>query len=446
MVNILIRYLGIKTKLLEPIKKAIDGVTPPNSAVLDLFAGSNTVAQYLIENYKIYTNDCQKYSYITAKALIEHHSSDIIESLNSDIVFGKYYNDNKKELSKRFSKPLKTERQLLKNIQELYYGKTFDEFTDFFNKSAYINNTNNVHDSFKDCLIYFNTKELGKYRLKHKQFPYTLFTLYYGNPYFSIQQCIEIDSIKYSIDKLLESAIINDEQHSIYLSFLIYCLNLIVISVGDHFAQPQKIKQVSENLADPRDNINIRERKKIIKKKRTIVKDLYLEKMFDYKNNYKSGDIDNRAFNLDYKILLSSNKIKEYDIKTVYIDPPYTNAHYSRFYHIPETLVKYDYPEIKFMGRYRTDRYQSNFCIKSKAEDEFCNMIKLCKNNNLNAIISYSDTSQCILSIENIKNICNKYYNNSVKIENIAHMYRNFGQKPNRILAKEYIITCYSKE
>lgn len=149
---------------------------------------------------------------------------------------------------------------------------------------------------------------------------------------------------------------------------------------------------------------------------------------------------------MDYKVLLKDPSLMKLKLSTAYIDPPYTNAHYSRFYHIPETLVKYDYPEIEYFGRYRTDRYQSGFCIKSQALDEFNTLLKLCKQNCLNAVISYSDTAQCILTIEDIKNICTKYYSNDVIIDNVAHMYRNFGQKPNRVLAKEYIITCKYKE
>ena len=145
------------------------------------------------------------------------------------------------------------------------------------------------------------------------------------------------------------------------------------------------------------------------------------------------------------KIRVKSNLINENNIKTVYIDPPYTNAHYSRFYHILETLSLYDYPEIEFFGRYRTDRYQSAFCIKKQAYNEFQQMIQLCNNKHLNAVISYSNTEQCILKINDIEKICSSIYGNNVIIKNVEHMYRNFGQKPNKILAKEYLISCVNK-
>lgn len=446
MINIMLRYLGIKTKLLEPIKIAIDNVTPEKGSVIDLFAGSNTVAQYLMSDYTVFTNDYQEYSFVAAKALIEHHSQETVDSLCLEEVFGKYYLQNKKELEERFSSPLEKEKHLLDEIGETYYGTTFDKFTDYFDHSAYAGHTENSHKVFTNCAQYFSLGEISKYRANPKRFPYSLFTLYYGNPYFSMHQCIEVDSIKYSIDKLLESKEITKEKHSIYLSFLIYCLNLIVISVGDHFAQPQKIKSVTADLSGDRDGINLRERKKIIGKKRTLVQELYRDKLEEFKNNYVPGSISNKAFNSDYKTLLADPIFKELNIATAYIDPPYTNAHYSRFYHIPETLVKYDYPEIEFFGRYRTDRYQSGFCIKSQALEEFRSLLRLCKENSLNAIISYSDTAQCILTIDDIISVCKEFYKKEVIVDNIAHMYRNFGQKPNRVLAKEYIITCKNKE
>ena len=446
MIDILIRYLGIKTKLLSPIKDAIDKVTDADKVVLDLFAGSNTVAQYLMQNYSVYTNDYQAYSYVVAKALIEFHSIEVVERLNTDTVFGSYFYKNQQALMDVLEKPLAEERTLLQDIGDVYFGSTFDKYVDFYNNSPYYAHCQDKHIAFNNCLDLFSDKTISEYRKDFCKFPYLLFTTYYNNPYFSLQQCIDIDSIRYSLDKLLEINQITEEEHTIYLSFLIYCLNMIVISVGDHFAQPQKIKDVTKDFSNPRDHINLRERKKIITKKRLNIKDLYAEKLHEYKKDYLPGKSNNLCFNMDFKDLLQLDILNDLDIQTVYIDPPYTNAHYSRFYHIPETLVKYDYPDIEFGGRYRTDRYQSGFCIKSQAKEEFDALLQLCRRREYNAIISYSDTAQCILSIEDIKQICSKYYQENVLFENVAHMYRNFGQKPNKILAKEYIITCSVQE
>lgn len=446
MIHILIRYLGIKTKLLDSIKLAVDNVTPTDAAIVDIFAGSNIVGQSLMQDYTILTNDCQIYSTIAAKALIEHHDKEIIKKIKAENIFNSDYTKNKSALEEIFSEPLGYEAYLLEKIGDNYVGQAFKEFELFFNTSPYIGVTDGTHSSFKNSLSFFEKEEVDKHRANPKLFPYNLFTTYYNNPYFSLRQCVEIDSIRYSLDKSLEKELISQEEWEIYLSFLIYALHLTVISVGDHFAQPQKIKPVSTNMGNERDRVNLRERKKIITKKRTSICKLFTDKLNEYTMNYKAGHINNKAFNYEFKDFFKKVNFKKYNIKTIYIDPPYTNAHYSRFYHIPETLVLYDYPEIEFSGRYRTDRFQSGFCIKTQAYKEFDELLKLCKENAVNAIISYSNTAQCILTINDINTLCQKHYGQNVLFQNVDHMYRNFGQKPNKVLAKEYIITCSIQE
>ena len=446
MVEILIRYLGIKTKLLKFIRDEINRITSPDEGVLDLFAGSNSVAQFLLQDHPIFTNDYQKYSETVSKALIEFHDKKIVDSLSVEKVFGAYYLNNKNKLLEIFEKPLTFEREILNKIGTDYKGSNFEDFIDFFNNSPYVGHIDNKHKSFADCLSYFDEKNIKSYRDNNNKFPYLLFSTFFNNPYFSLLQCVEIDSIKYSIDTLFTKNEISEAEYNIYISFLIYTLNLIVISVGDHFAQPQKIKELSPDSSNPRDKIYLRERKKIITKKKIDITELFNEKLVEFKNNYKAGNKNNKAFSMNALDLLQSNLLDNLMIKTVYIDPPYTNAHYSRFYHIPETLTLYDYPKIEFFGRYRTDRYQSNFCIKTQAYGEFKTMLELCNNKHMNTVISYSNTEQCILKIDDLIQICNSAYGNeNVTINNIEHLYRNFGQKPNKIFAKEYLITCIAR-
>lgn len=443
MIHVLIRYLGIKTKLLEAIRLKVDEVSNEGDIILDMFGGSNIVGQSLKDRYIVYSNDYQKYSYIVGKTLIEYIPNEVKNNISIDkIIDSSYYNLNKNELEKIFEMPVNYERRLLEIIEDNVKGNIFEEFKEIYNTSPYYTNTDNKHRIFDSCIDYFSKKNITMYKENNKKFPYLLFSTYYNNPYFSLNQCIDIDSIKYSIDKMIEKKEISKIEYNIYLSCLIYVLHNIVISVGDHFAQPQKI-QPFEIDNEKRNKIITRERKKILAKKKLSVIQLFEEKLNDYRLNSQISKLQNKAFNNDYKDLFKGKNL-EYikNVDTIYIDPPYTNAHYSRFYHIPETLVLYDYPDIKFNGRYREDRYQSPFCLKTEAYKEFNYMLKMCKEINSNTIISYSDTSQCILDINEILEICRKYYGENVDCDTVDHMYRNFGQKPNKVLAKEYLITC----
>jgi adenine-specific DNA-methyltransferase len=62
--------------------------------------------------------------------------------------------------------------------------------------------------------------------------------------------------------------------------------------------------------------------------------------------------------------------------RVVYADPPYSAAQYSRYYHVLETLVLYDYPESSGAGRYRGDRHQTAFSKLGSVEGAFRDVIR----------------------------------------------------------------------
>jgi adenine-specific DNA-methyltransferase len=75
----------------------------------------------------------------------------------------------------------------------------------------------------------------------------------------------------------------------------------------------------------------------------------------------------NKSFNEDSLVLLPKLARAQYRPAVIYADPPYTDDQYSRFYHIFETLMHYDYPPVVGAGRYRKDRYQTPFSQKAQS-------------------------------------------------------------------------------
>ena len=121
----------------------------------------------------------------------------------------------------------------------------------------------------------------------------------------------------------------------------------------------------------------------------------------------------------------------------VYADPPYCFVHYSRFYHALETLVLYDYPSLQeqkgkvVKGRYRDDRHQSPFCIKTKVQNTFIDLFEGVNRSNSNLVMSYSNTG--MISIEEIESIALEIFNNK-KIELLTtdHKHMTLGRKNDR--------------
>ena len=122
---------------------------------------------------------------------------------------------------------------------------------------------------------------------------------------------------------------------------------------------------------------------------------------------------------------------------TIYADPPYCFVHYSRFYHALETLVLYDYPEIQkknnviVKGRYREERHQSPFCIKTKVEGAFLNMFKGVKNTESQLALSYSNTG--MISLEIMMEIASSVWDSSnIEILTTDHQHMTLGRQGTR--------------
>jgi len=97
----------------------------------------------------------------------------------------------------------------------------------------------------------------------------------------------------------------------------------------------------------------------------------------------------NSVCNDDALTLLVSPEFDRVGI--VYADPPYTKDHYSRFYHVYETLYRYDFPASSGAGRYRPDRFQTPFSLARNVEDAFRRLFAGVAKRGLPLILSYPD-------------------------------------------------------
>lgn len=214
---------------------------------------------------------------------------------------------------------------------------------------------------------------------------YKLFQDNYTDTYFSSKQCADIDAIRFAIDKVKD-----EHKKAIYLTGLMYAMGYCQSSSG-HFAQYM-----------PKDH------PRIINQRKLSIINSFVKWVKD--ENISFSKYKNIVLNEDYRVLFNSKKRKKLlsDVKLVYIDPPYSEAQYSRFYHLLETAVKYDYPKTIFKGLYRDDRFQSNFCYRSKVEAEFDYLIKKVHSIGSKVAISYSNKG--IVKIDGLIQIVKRYY------------------------------------
>ncbi len=101
----------------------------------------------------------------------------------------------------------------------------------------------------------------------------------------------------------------------------------------------------------------------------------------------------------------ANDLIKDIKADILYLDPPYNERQYSAYYHLLETIAKYDSPTLHGKTGLRDYSSQkSDFCVKSKVKEAFEDII-------LTADVKYiflSYNNEGLMTFEEIENIMSK--------------------------------------
>lgn len=431
-----IQYLGSKLKLLNNIEVLTQKVAI-NENFCDLFSGSGVVSHYMSHQYNIISCDIQNYSSILCSALIKKSKVNL-ETINTIINIIKEQYSN---LPNSIKSLINYENNLLKESTE----KNISLLINFSkNASLYINKVNSTQLSHNDKYlekIINDVINLNGYEA------YQIFNLY-GGVYFSYEQSILLDLIRQYIENS------NYDVHSkrMLIACLLSSASDIVNTVGKQFAQPMK-------LTDKLGNIKKLQLTRTVQNKRLNV----LEKFLDAFINF--NDAQKNTSSNEHKIFCSDvfEFLDEYkgEIGCFYADPPYTIDHYSRFYHVLETIALYDNPSFSWMkkkgkleimnGLYRTDRYQSEFSVPSLAPHAFEKLFDKCSKFNTPLILSYSPFNEQnndrprLLSQHEIEKLALKYYSKVTIVEVSDHKHRKLhstNKNIEEIQSGEIFIVC----
>ena len=405
-----LNYLGSKLRLLDFIEENVRKVTPDGAGVCDLFAGSGCVSYKLSQLFPVTACDIQHYSTIICNALLRPSTLT-------------------KETAKFFISGIKNDKSLLFDAiaplivleEDAIKNKDLELLTDIVEHGSL-----KVFDLAKSKSNIFSIHERVTDKLKKAEFTEkdSLITRYYGGVYFSYRQAVQIDTIMNAIRSYPDT-----EDKNILLAALLSTTSDVACTVGKHFAQPIKAR-------DSRGNIKTLVYNKAIKDKTIDVITLYEEWLNKYvalqKGNHQNTLLQGDC--MDCLMMLPDN------VRTIYADPPYTRDHYSRFYHVLETIALDDLPEISTVkihgcthvsnGIYRKDRHQSPFCIRSKAPKAFEEMFKAISASRKNLLLSYSpydetkETHPRVVTINQLISWASEYFDN-VDVVSAGHFTHN---------------------
>lgn len=158
----------------------------------------------------------------------------------------------------------------------------------------------------------------------------------YGNRYFSVLDAKIIGFIREDIENKQKSGKINEKEYYILLSSLLYSLDRAANTVG-HYDAYIKGKGIKNAF------------------------------IFELITPYDVTGKDIRIFRED-----SNSLAKTIICDVAFLDPPYNSRQYSRFYHVLETIAKWEKPELYGVAMKPKEENMSDYCkvCASKAFDD----------------------------------------------------------------------------
>lgn len=340
---------GNKLRLTRFIAPIVSVALPEGAPVLDLMAGTGVMTRALSERHPVFPNDPNPYAALLSGGQrvseLEREPEQIIAALRPG------YLSNHAALMKAVSSAVETESAFL-------HGETNSEILE-----EYLHFVESVVLPITDGSI---------------KGPARLVTERYANIYFGVAQALEIDSIRHAIEFALRPN--SAERELCLIALLIACTTC---ASGPHFAQPIRAK--SEKTL----------RTLIERRARSVVWefDLALGRLAGRtKPSFEIAP----ATSLDWREALTLfGEAHRGTNAGVYVDPPYSKLQYSRYYHVLNVLLAYDYPPIQGSGRYppRTSRFSSRFEYQpGVAKRELDELLGRCAEYGLTTMLSYSDS------------------------------------------------------
>lgn len=411
-------YMGSKAFFAPYLSEIIHTLFPQDTIIVDLMCGSGAASGYFSRHWRTVASDAQEFSRLLAKVqgggMNYQHALKIAdnvlgaarthyEGLPPKILEGIDVENN--FLASELSPPIRN---------------------DLYNWISQYPRINNLQKSSSN--IWW---DLVADRKKSKtSTPYILFSSYYANLFFGVRQAAEIDSLRYAIDQIED-----DEDRAWALGALICATSSCAYSYGGHFAQP---KFDGEDI----DRFNVLASDLVVSRGLSVSHEFFvrLTSLGD-ESSKAPHQVQSVSGPWENAITQIQNMVNDTPV-CVYLDPPYTRDEYSRYYHLLETLVRYDYPEVRDKAsmpkRGDPGRFASAFATRnnSNIESLIVEIIKTCLDRGWSCLWSYSSVG--VASIEKILERLGPISSN-VDIFGMNHSYKGQGKhKPKPV--REYAI------
>lgn len=339
--------MGNKYSVAPQIVGVVEGLVPTGSRVCDLFSGTGVVSAQLAREFEVLSVDIQAYSRVLVAAQTSGGRADFTalqDLLDRENAPDARIHDGHAGL-------LDIEDRALQNAA----SGNVTALAEILEMGS--PDVASAEDRCKSPL------QRDVLEAANQSFEDVPLSRAYGGLYFSYRQTLEMDEIAGRAWTL------TGVDRDVALAALLSTASELVSTIGGHFAQP----------LSPRDKLGREKVPQLVRAARQRMKSpsRSFAKWLDRYLALPSVDNKVDARTEDYRSALST---LESDTALVYADPPYTRDHYSRFYHVLETIALGDKPSLTpklggaggiVKGAYRLGRHQSPFSINSQVHAAF---------------------------------------------------------------------------
>jgi adenine-specific DNA-methyltransferase len=365
----------------------------PPGPLLDAFAGMCAVGRDAGTVRQLWTNDILGYPALVARALFTFRSGPPSTQRILNVLQDDFYS-NFAALRDRFKEVLDLEDRHLST-------KCPPDFLRFNASLPHVGE--NIALERERCSLAANPRK----------FPYRLFSITYAGGYFGLRQSLEIDSFRFALDIASQTNMITSEEHAWCLLALGTACTRVANSTG-HFAQ--FLRPTLQN------------HRRVLAKRRRSVRSEFVDALKSLQPiGFFGWRATNKVFQTDTLTLLGHLRQSQTRPAVVFADPPYSKAQYSRYYHILETLILYDYPASQGVGRYRDGRFVTPFSLTGRVQSAIDQLIHGCAQLETTLVLSYPDNGLLFATGKKLEEILRAHYRSVRVVATSKQLHSSFG-------------------
>ncbi|WP_232448334.1 DNA adenine methylase [Burkholderia ubonensis] len=368
------KYMGHKGKLLPLLGEILKTEAVNASKIADPFCGSGAVSWYMAQETDkvILSGDLQSFAVARAAAVVER-----TKTINPTRVTTRWFESARNVVDNIVSQFPNAARSIHPEI-------SISEIQNIVKRSR----------TFCDEVL------PPLFAKMHGHFP---MTQAYGGHYFSPLQAIEIDALRQTLPK-------SSETRKACLAALVEAASRCAAAPG-HTAQPfQPTKTAAKFIAEAW-NRNVWQ--------------LVSHALQNIASTHAT--VKGATCLGDYRKCISL--LEPGDL--VFADPPYSDVHYSRFYHVLETLTRGKHITVTGVGRYPpiSQRPSSNFSQKGQAFSAAQRLIDTCWEKEVNLVLTFpADKASNGLSTRDFVDMGRGKFR-SIEVEQVNSTFSTLGGK-----------------